>query len=106
MADALVFTNGINARPAGFKRITNLSAAVTLTGSNAPSLPPANAAKIQALLQDVSWQDNGTTVTATNGNVLKAGETLDYVGDLNKLQLIEIASGAEIRVAFAFLSDN
>lgn len=91
-----------NLKPAGYSQSADLSTAVSLT-------VPANArcAMIQAVDNDVSWRDDGTTATVSSGGsgggmILAAGDTLFYVGQLEQLSFIEAvaASTAYINVSF------
>lgn len=81
--------------PKGYQQITTLSSAASLT---VPS--GADFALVQALTQNVRWRDDGTAPTATVGQRLAAGSTLEYDGDLSAIQLIEEAASAEVNVTY------
>ncbi len=82
-------------RPLGCFQSADLSTAV-----GAPSLSSAANARVailQAVGNDISWRDDGTTATVTSGGtfggmVLARGESFLYVGDLGKLSFIEAVS--------------
>lgn len=92
-----------NLEPVGYQQTSDLSTA------NAGVSVPATArvAIIQAVDNDISWRDDGTAATATSGGsgggmVLAAGDSFLYVGDLDKLSMIEAvaASTAYANIAY------
>lgn len=94
---------GVINKPVGYGQWTSLAAAKKLT--SAPdagvSMPDMS---IRALIQaeggDVRWRDDGVAPTAALGMVIKQDQTLEYEGDLSKIQLIEVAAAGGINVAF------
>lgn len=91
-----------NLIPVGYEQTADLSTAQTLT------IPVnARAAIIQAVDNDVSWRDDGTTATASSGGsgggmILAAGSDFFYIGQLEKLSFIEAvaASTAYVNVSY------
>lgn len=81
--------------PVGDQQITSLSVPTALT---APAV--AAYAWIQAESQDIRWRDSGSAPTASVGNLLRAGETLEYDGDLSAIRLIEVVAGAKANVTY------
>jgi hypothetical protein len=87
----------------GYQQISDLSSAVGLTvpqtdatGLNAkPSI-----ALITAEAQGVRWRDDGIAPTATVGMPLAAGVTLQYDGDLNKIQFIQQTASAKLNISY------
>lgn len=87
----------------GYQQITSLSAAASLTvpsvdvqGLNCkPSI-----AIITPETQSVRWRDDGVAPTATVGMPLAAGTTLQYDGDLTKIQFIETAASAKLNISY------
>lgn len=87
----------------GYQQVTSLSTATglaipvtDLTGLNVrPSF-----ALITAEAEGVRWRDDGIPPTATVGMPLAAGVTLQYDGDLSRIQFIQQGPGAIINVAF------
>lgn len=47
----------------------------------------------------VRWRDDGTAPTAAVGMFLAAGSELDYVGDITRIQFIQVAAGAQLEVS-------
>lgn len=88
--------NAFGSTPRGFQQITDLSVAVGLT-------PPAGGASVALLNvvgQNVRWRDDGVAPTAAVGMLLVVGDEFTYQGDLTKLKLIEVVSGAELNVSY------
>jgi hypothetical protein len=82
-------------KPRGYEQLTDLSAAVGL------SKVPVGAigALIQAEDQYVRWHDV-IVPTANLGMTLAAGDTIWYVGNLDKIKFIEMAASAIINVSY------
>lgn len=78
----------------GYQQITSLSSAAKLASKSAIS------ALIQAETKDVRWRDDGVAPTSSVGMVLKAGDTLEYSGDLTAIQFIEAESSAKLNIAY------
>jgi hypothetical protein len=78
----------------GYEQITDVSAAVALKPKD------AFFAVIQAETKNIRWRDDGVDPTATVGMLLKAGDTMEYDGDLNALRLIETEASAALNVAY------
>lgn len=82
-----------NRRPLGQAQTADLS-----TAAAAPSIPSnARVAIIQAIGNDVSWRDDGTTATNSSGGsfggmILPAGTSMWYTGQIEKLSFIEAVS--------------
>jgi hypothetical protein len=87
----------------GYQQITSLSAATSLTvpsvDVNGLSARPTIAIII-AETQAVRWRDDGVAPTATVGMPLAVGVTLQYDGDLTKIQFFEQAASAKLNVSY------
>jgi hypothetical protein len=87
----------------GYQQITSLSAATSLTvpstDMNGLSLKPSIAIIVPET-QAVRWRDDGIAPTATVGMPLAAGVTLQYDGDLTKIQFFEQTAGAKLNVSY------
>lgn len=88
----------------GYQQITSLSSAQNLT---VPSVDPNTGLDIMPTIaiitpetQGVRWRDDGVAPTATVGMPLAAGVTLQYDGDLRKIQFIEQSGSAKLNVSF------
>lgn len=79
----------------GYQQITSLSAATNLT-------VPANATMAVIVVegQSVRWRDDGTAPTSTVGMPLAVGSSLNYDGDLKKVQFIQQASGGILNISY------
>ena len=87
----------------GYQQITSLSAATNLTipQKNLNGLAgSARIAIITAESQAVRWRDDGVAPTASVGMPLAAGATLQYDGDLTRIQFIEQTAGAKINISY------
>lgn len=87
----------------GYQQITSLSSATKLT------VPPRDVtglvgspriAIITPETQAVRWRDDDTAPTASVGMPLAAGVTLQYDGDLSKIQFIEQVGGAKLNISY------
>jgi hypothetical protein len=96
---AFIFVVGVNVKPAGLQQIAaaTLATAQTLT---APAVDRANGALIQADGGALRYTDDGTTPTATVGMLISANETVEYRGDLSKLQLIRKDATASANINY------
>lgn len=84
--------------PNGYEQI-NPTTATGLTPPNAGS----SLAMIQVEGQPVRYRDDGTAPTADLGNVIAAGDTLVYTGDMETVEFIDTAAGAsEVNVLYYF----
>jgi len=87
----------------GYQQITTLSAAVGLTvpdkDLNGLSCRPTMAL-ITPETQGVRWRDDNVSPTSTVGMPLAAGVTLQYDGDLTKIQFIEQVAGAKLNITY------
>lgn len=87
----------------GYQQITTLSSASALTVPDKDvqglSCKPS-IALITPEAQAVRWRDDGVAPSATVGMPLAAGVTLQYDGDLTKIQFIEQVSGAKLNVTY------
>lgn len=86
----------------GYQQITSLSAAtgltVPVTDLNGLSCRPS-IAMITPETQAVRWRDD-IAPTASVGMPLAAGVTLQYDGDLTKIQFIEQVAGAKLNISY------
>ena len=82
----------------GYQQITSLSGATNLT-------PPATATFAVINVEGtagtafVRWRDDAAP-TASVGMPLAAGVTLQYDGDLTKIQFIEQTAGAKLNISY------
>jgi hypothetical protein len=87
----------------GYQQITTLSSAVSLTVPTTDvqglSCKPS-IALITPEGQAVRWRDDGVAPSATVGMPLASGVTLQYDGDLTKIQFIEQVGGAKLNVTY------
>jgi len=87
----------------GYQQITSLSSATSLTvpqtDLNGLACKPS-LALITAESQAVRWRDDGIAPTATVGMPLASGGTLQYDGDLTKIQFIEQTASAKINISY------
>lgn len=87
----------------GYQQITSLSSASSLTvpvvDTNGLSTRPA-IALITPETQAVRWRDDGVAPTASVGMPLAAGVTLQYDGDLTKIQFIEQTASAKLNISY------
>jgi len=87
----------------GYQQITSLSSAASLTvpqtDLNGLACKPS-LALITAESQAVRWRDDGIAPTATVGMPLASGGTLQYDGDLTKIQFIEQTASAKINISY------
>ena len=87
----------------GYQQITSLSSAQSLTVPTRDKLgnyQMATIALITPETQGVRWRDDGTAPTSTVGMPLAAGVTLQYDGDLSKIQFIEQTAGAKLNISY------
>ena len=87
----------------GYQQITGLSTVQTLTVPNRDaqgmSVKPS-LALITPLTQTVRWRDDGVAPTASVGMPLLAGVTLQYDGDMTRIQFIEATASAELNISY------
>jgi hypothetical protein len=87
----------------GYQQITTLSSATSLTVPD-KDVQGLNCKPSISLItpegQAVRWRDDGVAPSATVGMPLAAGVTLQYDGDLTKIQFIEQVSGAKLNVTY------
>lgn len=87
----------------GYQQITTLSSATNLTvpttDLNGLSAKPT-LALIVAETQAVRWRDDGVAPTASVGMPLAANVTLQYDGDLSRIQFIEQVGGAKLNISY------
>jgi len=87
----------------GYQQITSLGSAQSLTvptrDAQGMSVKPS-LALITPLTQTVRWRDDGVAPTASVGMPLLAGVTLQYDGDLNRIQFIEATASAELNISY------
>jgi hypothetical protein len=86
----------------GYQQITSLSSATSLTvpvtDLNGLSCRPS-IAMITPETQAVRWRDDAAP-TASVGMPLAAGVTLQYDGDISKIQFIEQTAGAKLNISY------
>lgn len=87
----------------GYQQIATLTSAQSLTvptrDVNGLSVKPS-IALITPETQGVRWRDDGTAPTASVGMPLAAGVTLQYDGDLTKIQFIEQTASAKLNISY------
>jgi hypothetical protein len=87
----------------GYQQITSLSGATALTvptrDLNGLNCKPT-IALITPETQAVRWRDDDVAPTSTVGMPLAVGVTLQYDGDLTKIQFIEQAASAKLNITY------
>jgi hypothetical protein len=87
----------------GYQQITSLTAAASLTVPQR-DLSGLNQrptfALITPLTAAVRWRDDGVAPTASIGMPLAAGVTLQYDGDLTRIQFIQNGGTAELNISY------
>lgn len=87
----------------GYQQISTLTAATALTVPT-KDLNGLNCRPTIALItpetQGVRWRDDDVAPTSSIGMPLAAGVTLQYDGDLTKIQFIEQAASAKLNVTY------
>lgn len=87
----------------GYQQITDLSSAVGLTvparDVNGLLCTPT-IALITPETQGVRWRDDGVAPTASVGMPLAAGVTLQYDGDLSRIQFIQQTASAKLNITY------
>jgi hypothetical protein len=87
----------------GYEQITGLSAVKTLTvptkDVNGLACKPSIAI-ITPESTGVRWRDDGTSPSAAVGMPLAAGVTLQYDGDLTKIEFIEQSASSKLNVTY------
>jgi len=87
----------------GYQQISSLSAAASLTvptvDVNGLACKPSIAI-ITPETQGVRWRDDGVAPTASVGMPLAAGVSLQYDGDLTKIQFIEQTASAKLNISY------
>lgn len=87
----------------GYQQITALSSATSLTvpvtDVNGLSCRPSIAI-ITPETQAVRWRDDGVAPTASVGMPLAANVTLQYDGDLTKIQFFEQSASAKLNISY------
>ena len=87
----------------GYQQITSLSSATKLTVPQVDTNGLAGSPRIAIITpesQGVRWRDDGVAPTATVGMPLAAGVTLQYDGDLTKIQFIEQTASAKLNITY------
>jgi hypothetical protein len=87
----------------GYQQITSLSSAANLTVPARDKLGNQQQATFALIIpegQAVRWRDDGIAPTATVGMPLAVGVTLQYDGDLTKIQFFEQSGGAKLNVSY------
>jgi len=87
----------------GYQQISSLSAAASLTvptvDLNGLACRPTLAI-ITSETQGVRWRDDGVAPTASVGMPMAAGVSLQYDGDLTKIQFIEQTASAKLNISY------
>lgn len=87
----------------GYQQITTLTSATSLTvpitDVNGLSCRPSIAI-ITPETQAVRWRDDGIAPSATVGMPLAVGVTLQYDGDLTKIQFFEQVASAKLNISY------
>jgi hypothetical protein len=88
----------------GYQQISTLSSAQSLT---VPETNPVTGLKVMPTIalitpetNGVRWRDDGVAPTASVGMPLAAGVSLQYDGDLKKIQFIEQTASAKINISY------
>jgi hypothetical protein len=87
----------------GYQQITSLSAATALTVPKRDATGLIGSPKLAIITvetQAVRWRDDGVAPTASVGMPLAAGATLQYDGDLSRIQFIEQTASAKINISY------
>ena len=75
---------------------------VQMTGiTTAKTIPKATIGRkiwMQATVQGVRWRPDGTDPTATVGMLIPANETVEYIGNLSDIRVIEATGGAILNI--------
>lgn len=79
----------------GFQQITGLSAVKGLTVPTG-----ARMCRIEAATQAVRWRDDGMVPSSTVGMTLAAGASIDYDGELTRIQFVEAAASAVLNISY------
>jgi hypothetical protein len=80
----------------GYQQISSLNTAQALTVPKG-----THRALVQAESQSVRWRDDGTAPTASVGNILSVGDTLEYDATaLEVVKFIEITASAKLNVHY------
>jgi hypothetical protein len=87
----------------GYQQISSLSSATGLTvptvDLNGLACRPTLAI-ITPETQGVRWRDDGVAPTASVGMPMAAGVSLQYDGDLTKIQFIEQTASAKLNISY------
>lgn len=89
--------------PLACTQISVLTAAVGLTTGNATidaQIAKANLVLISPETQAVRFRDDGTDPTAAVGQPIAAGTTLEYMGTISAVKVIQQAATAKLNCAF------
>ena len=87
----------------GYQQITTLPSVASLTVPSTDVQGLAckpSIAMITPETQGVRWRDDGVAPTASVGMPLAAGTTLQYDGDLTKIQFIEQTASAKLNISY------
>lgn len=77
-----------------------LKSAVNAAGTTFAVPTAARVAVLTVETANVRWCDDGQTPTTTFGNLLLAGQSLEYVGDLNAIQFAAVSGTPVIDVSY------
>lgn len=91
--------SGIRRVPCGYQQITSLSAAAFLTVP-ASCGGPVTMVVLTPEAQAVRYRDDAIAPTASVGQPLAVGATIEYQGSLSKIRFIEQTSGAKLNASY------
>ena len=97
-----MITDPVSSKPAGLidkgDQYLDSTALATAVGLTVPT--GARVALIQCEGQAVRWRNNAQTPTSTIGIKLDAGDSIFYIGELDKIRFIQTAAGASISIQY------
>jgi hypothetical protein len=85
----------------GYSQITNLTAAVTLSGAGITIPRGAETLLLQAEAQIVRYRDDGTAPTAAIGMQLIVGTMYEFtISEIANMQFIQATASATLNISF------
>jgi hypothetical protein len=86
----------------GYFQATTLNTAKDLPTAIGQAVPTGSTfCIVQAESQNLRWRDDGTSPTASVGNVIAAGESVVFAGkQLSTVKLIEVTASAKANISF------
>lgn len=92
------------ATPLGYLQLTSLgnSTALVNTGNTTTDgiLNSASLVRLTPEAQAIRFRDDGVAPTATVGQPLAVGTTLEYMGTMSAVKIIEQTGGAKVNASF------